>query len=140
MTDPVDLLLSRLDRVSGKEGRWIAKCPAHDDRSPSLSIGVGDDGRVLIHCFAGCSPVSIVNAVGLELSQLYHQDPRYYEARRHERRVRPDYRGLLFFLLRKMYVLSIAAKKLEEGKPFTDDEWATLHEVTMHLERVKHVR
>ena len=36
-------------------GRWKARCPAHNDRSPSLSIREGDDGRVLVLCRAGCS-------------------------------------------------------------------------------------
>jgi hypothetical protein len=39
-------------------GRWVAKCPAHRDRSPSLSIAAGQDGRVLVYCFAGCSVVA----------------------------------------------------------------------------------
>jgi len=36
-------------------GRWQARCPAHQHRSPSLSIRAGSDGRVLLHCFAGCA-------------------------------------------------------------------------------------
>lgn len=52
-----------LDRLSGKRragGGWVARCPAHDDRLPSLSIGVSRDGRVLLHCFAGCDYREIV--------------------------------------------------------------------------------
>ncbi len=52
-----------LDRLNGKRragAGWVARCPAHDDREPSLSIGVGRDGRVLLHCFAGCSYSEIV--------------------------------------------------------------------------------
>ena len=52
-------------------GRWLTRCPAHDDRNPSLSITVKGDGKILIHCFAGCSPAAVVNAVGLELSDLF---------------------------------------------------------------------
>ncbi|HIF50428.1 MAG TPA: DNA primase [Thiotrichaceae bacterium] len=52
------------------EGRWLACCPAHDDRSPSLSMREIDD-RLLIHCFAGCDVNEVVNAVGLELSDLF---------------------------------------------------------------------
>ena len=50
---------------------WIGRCPAHEDRSPSLSIREGDDGRVLLHCFAGCSIESICEAVGLKVSYLF---------------------------------------------------------------------
>ena len=66
--EPVELLLSRLEHVrANRNGTWVARCPAHDDRSPSLSIATGDDGKVLLHCFAGCGAVDVVEAVGLEL-------------------------------------------------------------------------
>lgn len=39
---------------------WSAPCPAHDDRHPSLSVGEGDDGRVLVKCFAGCEQARIL--------------------------------------------------------------------------------
>jgi hypothetical protein len=72
---PVDRLLEALDgvRAAGNE-KWIARCPAHEDRSPSLSIGIGDDGRVLVHCFAGCSTQDIVSAVRLEVRDLFSPD------------------------------------------------------------------
>jgi putative DNA primase/helicase len=40
-------------------GGWMARCPAHDDRSPSLKIDTGSDGRLLLTCFAGCLFVEI---------------------------------------------------------------------------------
>ena len=52
-------------------GRWIGRCPAHDDRSPSLALRELDDGRVLVHCFAGCSAQEVVTGVGLDLSDLF---------------------------------------------------------------------
>ena len=58
-------ILSRLDMVKPTgEGRWIARCPAHDDRSPSLSIREADDGRVLLHCHCGCGAIDVLHAVG----------------------------------------------------------------------------
>jgi hypothetical protein len=47
---------------------WIARCPAHDDRKPSLSIGEGQGGTVLVHCHAGCDQrdvIAALNASGL---------------------------------------------------------------------------
>jgi hypothetical protein len=52
-------------------GRWIARCPAHDDRSPSLSIAEGHDGRTLIRCWAGCTLEGVLNAVRLSLNDLF---------------------------------------------------------------------
>jgi hypothetical protein len=68
-------LLSRLQNVSrehqkGKLTCWSARCPAHEDRAPSLSVA-DDNGTVLIHCYAGCSPADIVAAVGMNLSDLF---------------------------------------------------------------------
>jgi len=66
----IDNVLSRLDRVSGRNGSWTAKCPAHQDKSPSLAIAERD-GVVLLHCFAGCSAYEICSAIGLEMSDLF---------------------------------------------------------------------
>jgi len=94
----VDQFLSRLEAVRGRDGAWNARCPAHDDRDPSLSVTTGDDGRVLIHCHAGCGAVAVVEAVGLKISDLMPEDPAYFESRRYEVRPRIDYKGLVFHL------------------------------------------
>ena len=44
-------------------GGWMARCPAHDDREPSLSIGEADAGKVLIRCHAGCDQVAVIEAL-----------------------------------------------------------------------------
>jgi hypothetical protein len=55
------------------EDRWLAKCPAHDDNSPSLSLGIGQEG-ILVKCFAGCSVDQVCRAAGFEPKLLfYHQ-------------------------------------------------------------------
>jgi putative DNA primase/helicase len=41
-------------------GGWVARCPAHDDREPSLSIRDADDGKVLVHCHAGCDQARVI--------------------------------------------------------------------------------
>lgn len=50
---------------------FIACCPAHDDKSPSLSITDGHNGLTLIHCFAGCSADAIMTSMGLKMNDLY---------------------------------------------------------------------
>src|SRR5215510_1210346 len=50
---------------------WQARCPAHDDKTPSLSIRQSDEGNICLRCFAGCSTQSIVTALGLEMSDLF---------------------------------------------------------------------
>jgi hypothetical protein len=67
----VDDLLGRLDRVSKSTGGWTARCPGHEDSRPSLSVAVAEDGRILLRCFAGCEIERIVEALGLELRDLF---------------------------------------------------------------------
>ena len=78
--DPAANLIARLDgiRETGA-GQWIARCPAHDDRSPSLSIKQVDD-RVLIHCFAGCEVGDVMASIGLTLADLYDRPLAHHKA------------------------------------------------------------
>ena len=50
----LDEVLRHLKGARKSGSQWAALCPAHDDSSPSLAISEGDDGRVLLHCHAGC--------------------------------------------------------------------------------------
>ena len=56
-------------------GRWKARCPAHNDRSPSLGIREGEDGRVLVLCRAGCALDSILSALKLVRRDLFAGPP-----------------------------------------------------------------
>lgn len=71
LSSKTDQLLNKLDRVKQTgQGKWLAQCPAHDDKSPSLAIKeVGD--RILVHCFAGCGVTEVLSAVGLEMTDLF---------------------------------------------------------------------
>jgi AAA domain/CHC2 zinc finger len=62
-----------VDRLNAKRNgtQWRAKCPAHDDRTPSLSISEGRDGRVLLKCHAGCGLEDILAAAGLTKADLF---------------------------------------------------------------------
>lgn len=64
-----------LDRLAGVRstgpGRWLARCPAHEDHSPSLSIRELGDGRILLHDFAGCGASDVLDALGLEMQDLF---------------------------------------------------------------------
>jgi putative DNA primase/helicase len=66
----IETLVSKLEGVSPKGRGFVALCPAHDDSTPSLSVDSGTDGRVLLHCFAGCIPEAIVTAIGCTLADL----------------------------------------------------------------------
>lgn len=67
-------VLSRLKGVRQSGSKAMAQCPAHDDGSSSLSIKHLDNGKVLIHCFAGCDPESVLSAASLSWSDIYPDD------------------------------------------------------------------
>lgn len=54
---------------------WSARCPTHQDKHASLSIGTGTDGRVLLNCHAGCTVEDIAAALGLKLADLFPPHP-----------------------------------------------------------------
>jgi hypothetical protein len=71
----MDAIQRLTDRLQGarqtSESRWIARCPAHTDKSPSLAIQTREDGRILLHCFAGCETAAVLQAAGLTFSDLF---------------------------------------------------------------------
>ena len=118
-----DLLLARLDHVRQTgPGRWIARCPAHEDRGPSLSIRELPDGTVLVHDFAGCEPQAVLDTVGLAFSDLYprhssHQD----HGRKAERRPFPA-EDVLRAVAHEAIIVTLAASDLAQGKPMNSED------------------
>ncbi len=117
----IDDLLSRLDKVRQTgDGRWAACCPGplhnHGDRHPSLSIALGDDGRVLLKCHTGCGVSEIVAAVGLTLSDLFPPRPATYAGPTpgHQRQKISD-RDLLAVIRREVCIIATAGEELLAG-------------------------
>lgn len=130
---PIDQLLSRLERVKQTgPGQWIARCPGHQDKSPSLSVKQCDDGTILLHDFGGCSPADILAAVGLELADLFPKrlKPRTTEERKAALQAfkRDSWRAALGVLAREATVVGCAAGMLRQGHGLTaeDDNRLTL--------------
>lgn len=71
-----EALIERLDGVRRKSnGGWLARCPAHEDRQPSLSVDLSASGGIILKCFAGCEVTAIMDALGLGLSDLFDDAP-----------------------------------------------------------------
>jgi hypothetical protein len=71
---PIENLISRLDKVKGRNGSWTARCPAHADKGPSLALRENEDGRILLHCFAGCETANVLGALGMDMTDLFPPD------------------------------------------------------------------
>jgi hypothetical protein len=72
MPAPIDLVLARLDKVKAVgPGKWMARTPTRDEKTPSLSVRELDDGRVLLHDFGGDSTADVLAAIGLTIRDLF---------------------------------------------------------------------
>jgi hypothetical protein len=108
----LDRLLNSLTKVKGRKGSWTAACPSHADRSPSLSIRQVDDGRILMHCFGGCSVHDVLGAVGMEIGDLFPDNGETKKG------VKPAFYAtdLLRVIAFESLVVTIAALDMGKGK------------------------
>jgi len=128
-----DALLERVHghRATGP-GRWIARCPAHEDRRASLAIRELDDGRVLVHCFAGCSVHEVMAAAGLTFDALFPE-------RASEHRVAGQRRpfpaaDVLRAVAFETLIVAVAAAALGRGEPLNESDRARLLVATSRLQ------
>jgi hypothetical protein len=131
----VDEVLALLDDVKQTGGRWRSLCPAHPCESRSLSITEGDDGRVLLKCFAGCTVDKITAALGLQITDLFSKKreplptwrpPKTREERleAENRRLRRQVRALA--LDQRRYSLALGRAALIIATTFHDDQAGVL--------------
>ena len=73
---PIDAVLEHFPGARRTGAGWVTRCPAHEDRSPSLSITEGREQVVLLHCYGGCGPREVLAAVGLEWQVLFPRGSR----------------------------------------------------------------
>lgn len=137
----VNTLLARLDGVRGRNGSWSAKCPAHADRSPSLSVKELADGRILMHCFGGCDTGAVLGALGLTVSDLFPEPLAHHlPARRGDFTAMDALRALQF----ESSVVVLCAADVAEGKALSETDTAracaAIGRITEALEFVAHGR
>ena len=76
-------LHGKLDKSKRTGDKLTARCPAHDDKTPSLSVKIGDNDCVILKCFAGCPTDAVLDALGWTMRDLFATDDawRSHEAR-----------------------------------------------------------
>lgn len=121
----IDAILNRLHKVkkTGK-GRWGACCPAHADKSPSLSISETDNGSILLHCFGGCGVDEVLGALGMNASDLF---PRR-ESSIHAVKGKPSFDaiGALRAICDDLAVVLVAARMTINGEPLAESDMKRL--------------
>lgn len=116
-------LLERLDgvRKTGSD-KYVARCPAHADKTPSLSIREMSDGRTLVHCFGGCEVEDVLAAVGLTFRDVMPERVGDFP------RVRPAFTSsdALQALARESGVVALAVANAVDHKPISPEDYARL--------------
>jgi len=112
--------VSRLVKVRRTgPGRWVSCCPAHEDDHPSFTIRELEDGRILTHCFAGCSVEDVVAAVGVSVSDLFPE--KLIEYAKPLRRPFPA-EDVLACLEIEMQIVAICAGDMAAGRPLAEKD------------------
>lgn len=118
----LETLLSRLDGLKPSRtnpNSWIAKCPAHADKSPSLTIRHIDDGRILVHCFGGCAAIDVVEALGLAMTDLFPEPL----TKTYLPKIYAPFSAIdaLNCLTQESSIVALAASDITLGKPLNDE-------------------
>ena len=114
----IENILSRLEKVKGRNGSYTACCPAHSDKSPSLAIRELDDGRILMKCFANCSVQEIIGAIGMDIGDLFP------DTKKDLPQVKRKYYAtdLLRVIEFEAWVVSVAAYTMAQGLPLSEED------------------
>ncbi len=131
-------LIARLDGVRRTgAGRWLARCPAHDDRRPSLSVAELRGRPGAVHCFAGCAIEDVLDAVGLTFGDLFPPRPL---GERLPRLRRPfPAADVLQAVAYEALVVYLCARSLDEGKRLTGPERERLRLAVSRLQHAAEV-
>lgn len=131
-------LLSLLAGVTETStGKWTAFCPSHPDkRSRSLGIKLGNNGGIVLHCFAGCSVEAILAAIGLTFSDLFPDrlEPKYHGVdgydRHKARRDMPRFSRYELFpkLVLEACILHTAIGDVLAGNALSDNDLARVNQ------------
>jgi len=115
---PIERFLSLVEHKPAGPGRWMAKCPAHDDGRHSLSVTSGENRGVLLRCHAGCNWTDVIAAIGLEAKDLY---PKKDDNRKPQIVAQYDYRDEVGNLLYQ--VVRLEPKSFRQRKPIDRGGW-----------------
>jgi len=137
-----DDLLSRFDGIRHHGDHSAqAQCPAHQDHSASLSITEVDGGKILLHCFAGCSAIDVVRAVGLTLADLFPERIAYTSplsaAKRREAARQTGLAAALGVLGLESKIVQIAARTVAVGKVLDADDTERLIVACQRIDAVR---
>lgn len=132
----VEALLDRLEGVKPSgQGRWLSRCPAHEDRSPSLSIRDMGDGRILLKCFAECDTEAVLHAIGLQFSDLF--PARLPDTGYHRRQTVLSARETLDVIDHELTVAALILADVADKKEIDSSTWSRFALASSRIGRVR---
>lgn len=129
----VDNILTHFQKVrkfNNKTNAWVALCPAHPDKTPSLAIKMEGD-KPLFHCFAGCTFEEILSAAGLSHEDLMGERPDHYQS--HHPRLDPY--KLLDAMAMDSLRVGLIASRMANGATLAEDEKEALVAISGAFQR-----
>ncbi|WP_243049343.1 hypothetical protein [Dyella sp. RRB7] len=136
--NPIDVLLPRLDGLMQTGKGWRARCPSHGGKTRTLSICEGNDGRLLLHCFAGCQVIDVLTAIGLDVGDLFIRrdlrtmTPQQQRELQQAARI-PKWSSAVDVLSIEASILLIAATQLGEGQSLHAEDLSRLRMAAMRI-------
>ena len=129
---PTERFLDRLDGVK-KTGpdKYLARCPAHDDKSPSLSIRDCGD-TFLMKCWSGCASGDVMTAVGLKLSDFWERAP---DKPSGHKRVYVSAKEVVEIISTEMWIVIAAASAMLDDS-LTFEDYERLHDVAPKMQQI----
>jgi len=117
---------------------WRARCPAHGGKSASLAITEGDNGTLLVHCFAGCQVHDVLAAVGLQVGDLFvRRDLRSMtpseRSQLRQAALLPRWKAALEVLVTEATIVLIGACQLADGAPLDDTDMTRLRVASLRI-------
>jgi hypothetical protein len=129
--DQVNNLLSRMKKVKTRgRDKWMACCPAHEDKNPSLAITL-DKGKILMKCWSGCDVESILGAIGLEFKDIMPEQPLYQRSSGKKPTMYAT--DALRILKVESMIITMCALDIKHKRPIADDD---MDRVMLAMERI----
>ncbi len=141
--DGMAALVSRLDGVKKAGKGYTARCPAHGDKTASLSISPGEHGT-LVKCFAGCETADVLAAVGMTFADLFPRKPAADMTHAERSQVRQAVResqwaAALTTLARDTLLVQVAAGMLSRGEKLHPSDFDALTAASARIHDAKEV-
>ncbi len=113
-------ILGHFEKVkkTSKANSYNCLCPAHNDKTASLSIKFAEDGRVLMHCFAGCDIESVLSAAGLSFEDII---PERIDILKPMGKIYNPF-AVLKSLQNEALLVAVAAAEIAEGKQINKED------------------